>query len=145
MGGAVDMHVRIMVESRDEPGSVGAATEVLRHRLEQLTGGDDGWHAVRPEPRPDAPPAQGPIQDIVLDFVLDDALPAGALATAAYVVRAVYSHFRTQPDPTQRATLLQPGLHLVLTPDMTPEQVAQAEAEFGEWIARHRPGEDEGE
>lgn len=140
------MHVRIMVESGDEPGSVGTATEVLRRRLEQLTGDDNGWQAVRAEPRPDAPPAQGgPIQDIVLDFVLGDVLPGGVLATAAYVVRAVYSHFRTQPDPTQRAILLEPGLHLVLTPDMTPEQLAQVEEKFGEWIARHRPGEDEGE
>ncbi|WP_208878733.1 hypothetical protein [Streptomyces armeniacus] len=139
------VEVRVVLESGGEPGSVAVATEELRRRLEGLKGHENGWQEVRVEPRTGGPPTQGAIGDIVLGFVLGEVLPATALATAAYVVRAVYGHFRTQPDPTQRAVLSEPGLHIVLTPDMTPEQLAHAEELFRLWIERHRPGEAEGE
>lgn len=133
----MNRHVRIAIASQDAPGSVAASTQVLKSRLNELIGVETSWARVRGEPRPDAPPALGPIEDIVLEFSRDQLMPEALKAGVVLLVRAVISHFRAQPDPSQSAEITQSGLHIVLTSDMTPEELRRAEEEFRRWVEEH--------
>ncbi|MEV5433208.1 hypothetical protein [Streptomyces sp. NPDC052701] len=138
----MDWHVRIAIASQDAPGSVAASTQVLKDRLGELVGAEDTWAHVRSEPRPGAPPALGPIEDIVLEFTHDHLLPDALKAGAVLLVRAIIGHFRAQPDPSQSAEITQTGLHIVLTSDMTPEELRKAEEEFRRWVEEHETDEE---
>jgi len=138
----VDWNVRIAITSQ-KPGSVATSTNVLEARLAKLAGAEDTWVRVRREPRPDPPPALSSIQDIVLEFTGEHVVPEALKAGVVLLVRAIIGHFRAQPDPSQSAEIItRSGLHIVLTSEMTPEQLRRAEEEMRRWVEEHEADEE---